>query len=78
MSFNINIDKHKTIHFIGIGGISMSAIALLLKNHEYNVTGSDRSESDMVKTLKSKGITVFIGQKKENIHENSIIVHLCS
>jgi len=60
---------------VGIGGISMSAIALLLKNHGYNVTGSDRSESDMVKTLRSKGITVSIGHKKENIHENSIIVY---
>ncbi|WBW97917.1 UDP-N-acetylmuramate--L-alanine ligase [Oceanirhabdus sp. W0125-5] len=75
MSFNLNIDKHTTIHFIGIGGISMSAIALLLKDHGYNVTGSDRSESDMVKTLKAKGIPVSIGQKKENIHENSIIVY---
>ncbi len=75
MSFNLNIDKQTTIHFIGIGGISMSAIALLLKNHGHTVTGSDRGESDIVKTLKSKGIPVSIGHKKENIHQNSIILY---
>ena len=42
--FNFNIEEHKFkyIHFIGIGGISMSGIAELLNHYGYKVSGSDR------------------------------------
>ena len=57
----------KKIHFIGIGGISMSGIAQIMKSRGYDVSGSDRSESDMTRHLTSAGIPVYIGQKAENI-----------
>lgn len=65
--FEFNLDKHKYkyVHFIGIGGISMSGLAHLLYEKGYKVTGSDRSESDTVKVLKDLGIEVFIGQKRK-------------
>ena len=57
----------KKIHFIGIGGISMSGIAQIMKSRGYLVSGSDRSESDMIRRLEASGITVSIGQRAENI-----------
>ena len=75
--FEFNLDNHKYeyIHFIGIGGISMSGLAHLLFEKGYEVTGSDRSESDTVKSLKNLGIKVFIGQKKENIQNPDLVVY---
>jgi len=57
----------KRIHFIGIGGISMSGIAQIMKSRGYVVSGSDRSATDMTRRLESSGIPVSIGQKAENI-----------
>ena len=48
----INLNKYKHIHLIGIGGISMSAIAHTLKNWNYKVTGSDHTESEITKNLR--------------------------
>jgi len=55
------------LYFIGIGGISMSALAQFLHDLGNDVSGSDVVENDQVKILKSKGIKVFVPQKKENI-----------
>ena len=58
------------IHFIGVGGIGVSALVqyYLTKNHR--VSGSDLACSEITKTLKKKGVKIFIGQKKENISKN--------
>lgn len=55
------------IHFIGIGGINMSALAEICINKGYNVSGSDMQESYLVDNLRSLGAKITIGQKKENI-----------
>lgn len=75
--FNFNIEEHKFkyIHFIGIGGISMSGIAELLNHYGYKVSGSDREESDETNRLKSLGVEIFIGQKRENIKNPDLIVY---
>ena len=57
----------KHIHFIGIGGISMSGIACMLKEQGYEVSGSDRSENDCTRMLEDMGIPVKIGQVASNI-----------
>lgn len=57
----------KHIHFIGIGGISMSGIAQIMNSRGYLVSGSDRSESDITRALQKAGIPVQIGQRAENI-----------
>lgn len=54
-------------HFIGIGGISMSGIAMILKDRGHKITGSDRSPSPITKELEKAGITVCYGQRAENI-----------
>lgn len=63
--FNLNEHDYNRVHFIGIGGISMSGLAHLLLEKGYEVTGSDRSLSDSVKGLIKLGIEVYIGQKKK-------------
>ena len=54
-----HIKKYKNVHMIGIGGISMSGIAAILKNWGFNVTGSDASDSEAVQLLRSKGIKLL-------------------
>lgn len=60
----------KSIYFIGIGGISMSGIAQIMKSRGYEVSGSDRSASAMTQLLEEAGIPVHIGQRAENIPKN--------
>ncbi len=55
--------SNKTIHFIGIGGIGMSAIAESLQQMGIRVQGSNNVENEHVIRLREKGIQVFIGQK---------------
>ena len=55
------------IHFIGIGGIGLSAIARYLNKKGIKVSGSDLYETPLTNSLKKEGIEVFIPQKKENI-----------
>ena len=62
------------IHFVGIGGIGMSGIAEILHNLNYQVQGSDISESPNVVRLRNLGLKIFIGQKSQNVSEASIIV----
>ncbi len=59
--------KTNRIFFSGIGGVSMNALALILKENGYVVSGSDRSASKITDRLVKMGISVFIGQKAENI-----------
>lgn len=62
------------IHFIGIGGINMSALAEICINKGYNVSGSDMHESYLVDNLRSLGAKITIGQKKENITDDINLV----
>ncbi len=57
----------KKAHFIGIGGIGMSALAQYFKDQDVVVTGSDREESPVTELLEKKGIRIVIGQKAENV-----------
>jgi len=62
------------IHFVGIGGIGMSGIAEVMANLGFAVQGSDAAESYVVDGLRKKGITVFIGQKPENVANAAVLV----
>lgn len=64
-----------TIHFIGIGGVSMSGLAQILLDRGYRVTGSDREESETVKLLKNMGAAVFIGHESKNVDGAELVVH---
>lgn len=68
-------NKIKSIFFIGIGGISMSALALFFKNANYKVGGSDIKFSNETDTLTSNGVTIFIGHNASNIIGYDAIVY---
>ena len=62
------------IHFIGIGGISMSGLAKLLRSRGFTVSGSDWHASELTKELEALGITVAIGQCRANITKDIDLV----
>ncbi len=75
MDFEIDdLTKYKHIHLIGIGGISMSAIAETLHNWGYHVTGSDLNQSQITDTLNSHGIQTTIGHAPEIAKNADLIV----
>jgi UDP-N-acetylmuramate--alanine ligase len=61
-------------HFIGIGGTGLSAIAKVLVEKGWKVTGSDRSESPYQAELESLGVKVFIGHSEKNIKNAEIVI----
>ncbi|MGL4850993.1 MAG: UDP-N-acetylmuramate--L-alanine ligase [Clostridium sp.] len=75
MSFDFIKDKEKKVHFIGIGGISMSGLAAVLLNNGFKVSGSDSKESKITESLKSKGAEIYIGHKKENLQNVDLVVY---
>lgn len=70
-----NFSNIKKIHMIGIGGVSMSGIAVVLKKAGFEVTGSDRSYGDMTDILEQNGIKVFIGSNAELVKDADIVVY---
>ncbi len=64
----------KRIHFVGIGGIGMSAIAEILQDLGYTVQGSDGVDSPNVQRLKKRGIKVFIGHRVRNLKKVDAVV----
>jgi UDP-N-acetylmuramate--alanine ligase len=68
------ISEHKRVHFIGAGGIMMSALALELQRQGAYVTGADRSESERVSMLRKAGIPVTIGHFAETVEGASVVV----
>ncbi len=69
------LENVKKIHMIGIGGVSMSGIALILKKEGYTITGSDKFEGDMVEILRNNDIPVFIGSNAELVKDADIVVY---
>lgn len=66
----------KKVHFIGVGGIGMSALARLFLTEGKGVSGSDRAPSNITNELSKEGVTIFEGHAKENVHtENSLVVY---
>ena len=69
------LENIQRIHMIGIGGVSMSGIALILKKAGFDITGSDKSYGDMVDTLESNNIPVFIGSNADLVKDADIVVY---
>ncbi|MFZ7110553.1 MAG: UDP-N-acetylmuramate--L-alanine ligase [Desulfatiglandales bacterium] len=67
--------KAKHIHFVGIGGIGMSGIAELLLNLGYEVSGSDISDSTVVRRLAGLGGRIFLDHEKEHIEGADVVVY---
>lgn len=75
MTANIRDYCGKRVHFIAIGGSSMSGLASLLNDEGYIVSGSDRTRSHKTDALAAKGVDVHIGHDAQNVHGADIIVY---
>ncbi len=74
LSIKPYIENKETIHLIGIGGVSMSALGELLLSKGVKVTGSDRQETDVTRKLESLGAKIVYEHKAENVEGASLVV----
>lgn len=72
--YQIDFEKPIHIHFIGIGGISMSGLAEILLKEHFTISGSDAKNSDIIDNLIAMGAIVNIGQCAENITDDIDLV----
>ncbi len=70
----INLGKRELIHFIGIGGIGMSGLALIMNGLGFRVQGSDISENKNIDRLKQKKIPIFLNHNKTNLKNSTVLV----
>ena len=67
--------ESKHLHFIGIGGSSMSGLAHLMREQGCTVSGSDSTASHKTEHLMDEGIEVFIGHAPENVRGADLVVY---
>jgi UDP-N-acetylmuramate--alanine ligase len=72
---DLNEFSGKRVHFIGIGGCSMSGLAQILKTHGFDVTGSDIKESAFTERLKEQGIPFAIGHDPKNVAGADLVIY---
>lgn len=74
----MNIDEIlkqvKKVHFIGIGGAGMCPLAEIMLSLGYELTGSDNNDTETFRRIEKEGAKVFLGQKKENISDDTELV----
>ncbi|MGB8815976.1 MAG: UDP-N-acetylmuramate--L-alanine ligase [Minisyncoccia bacterium] len=68
------LNEAKNIHFIGIGGIGISAIARMMLGEGKKVSGSDSSISEITKSLEKEGAKIFVGHNAKNISKETDLV----
>lgn len=70
---SVNTSEH--IHFIGIGGYGMSAIAKVMLEMGYQVSGSDLAQQELTEKLAAKGAQVYIGHEAKNVKGADVVVY---
>ena len=71
---NIKLAKKEIIHFIGIGGIGMSGLALIMKGQGFKVQGSDILSNKNIDRLKKEKIRIYLDQSPKNLKNATIVV----
>ncbi|TYQ14614.1 UNVERIFIED_CONTAM: UDP-N-acetylmuramate--L-alanine ligase [Acetivibrio alkalicellulosi] len=71
----LNLNNIKSVHFIGIGGISMSGLAEILLNRGCSVSGSDVKHSTIASKLGDKGVKIYIGHNENNIDNPDLVIY---
>jgi UDP-N-acetylmuramate--alanine ligase len=67
--------KTEHIHFVGIGGIGMSGLAIIMRNLGFRVSGSDLHSSEITRRLRRLGIRVAYGHKRDNVKGADVVVY---
>ena len=62
------------IHFIGVGGAGMSGIARIMLAKGFSISGSDKSESAMLTSLKALGAEIFVGHASQNLGDAQMVI----
>lgn len=75
MSYQIDFSKPCHVHFIGIGGISMSGLAEVLLEKGFTVSGSDAKPSELTDRLAREGAEIYFPQKADNIKDPAVVVY---
>lgn len=70
-----HIKRYNKIFFCGIGGISMSTLAMISKSQGKEVSGSDRAISPVIEKLRTAGIDVYIGHSESNIGDIDAVIY---
>ena len=70
----IELAKTEVIHFVGIGGIGMSGLSMIMKGKGFKIQGSDLNFNKNIERLKKEKIKIFIGHKKQNLKNTTIVV----
>jgi len=70
----IELAKNENVHFVGIGGIGMSGLALIMQGMGFKIQGSDISNNKNIERLKKNKIKILIGHRKKNITKATILV----
>ena len=70
----IELAKTEVVHFVGIGGIGMSGLSLIMKGKGFKIQGSDSNLNKNIERLRKQKIKIFIGQKKQNLKNATIVV----
>mgnify|MGYP001468459821 CR=1 FL=1 len=70
----INLGQNDIIHFIGIGGIGMSGLALIMRDMGFKIQGSDQNKNKNTLSCSKSGIKIFIGHHSSNIKKATILV----
>lgn len=73
--FPAALGKYHHVHFIGVGGVSMSALATTLRTWGFEVTGSDTGVSPTTRRLQEQGIPTAVGQRAENLGGADLVVY---
>lgn len=73
--FDIDAKSYNNVHFIGIGGISMSGMAEILLSKGFHVSGTDNSDSHIVRHLRDLGAVIYIGHSSDNIGDADLIIY---
>ncbi len=72
--YQIDFSKPIHVHFIGIGGISMSGLASILLKQQFHISGSDTKESALTVGLEKEGAVIYYGQRASNIKDGTDLV----
>lgn len=75
MSAYLDLSEPKHIHFVGIGGISMSALATILLQRGWHVSGSDLKQSPLTERLRQEGATIHYDHSPSNVNGACAVVY---
>jgi len=74
MSLDITLDPKTPVHFVGVGGVGMSGLAILLCESGYKVSGSDLADNAYTKKLKDKGAIIYQGHAANQVPASALVI----